>query len=105
MNKNFPSNAGQKIKPIHKKVLIKLDLLEEKSEGGIILTANLKNKIAINRGTVLALGEDVAKISPELQIGDHVMFDEYHSGQTDDPEYILIDVTYIWLIMEKENND
>lgn len=97
MNKNFRSNAGTKIKPLHSKVLIKLDLLEEKTDGGIILTANIQQKYAINHGYVMAMGDTASEYDSSLQVGDHVLFDEYHNENCGEEGYILIDAKHIWL--------
>ena len=79
------------IKPIGNRVLVKRDDAESKSEGGILIPENAKDKQ--KTGKVIAVGdgrtlEDGVRISIPLMKGQRVVFNAYagaeikHQGET-----------------------
>ena len=70
-----------KIKPTEFKVLIKPDKVEEKTEGGLFLTEQTRDKqqFSVDRGEVVAHGEGFFSDlpGPKPKIGDKVLFNRY----------------------------
>lgn len=96
------------ILPVEFKVLIKQDVVEKKSEGGIILTETTveRNQIAQVKGTVIAIGGDAFKewegIIP--QVGDKVLTAQYAGVKADgkdNEEYRLINDNDITAVLEE----
>lgn len=67
------------VKPLGDRVVIKMVESEEKTKGGLILTANAQDKPEI--AEVLAVGpgtlSDGKKVEMELKVGDHVIMGKY----------------------------
>lgn len=67
------------VKPLGDRVVIKMVESEEKTKGGLILTANAQDKPEI--AEVLAVGTgtlaDGKKVEMELKVGDHVIMGKY----------------------------
>ena len=67
------------VKPLGDRVVIKMVESEEKTKGGLILTANAQDKPEI--AEVLAVGPgtlaDGKKVEMELKVGDHVIMGKY----------------------------
>ena len=67
------------VKPLGDRVVIKMIESEEKTKGGLILTANAQDKPEI--AEVLAVGPgtlaDGKKVEMELKVGDHVIMGKY----------------------------
>lgn len=63
-------------RPLNDRVLVKADAEQVKSEGGIIIPDQAKEKSM--QGTVIALGpgrwQDGGFKKPQVKIGDHVIF-------------------------------
>lgn len=74
------------VKPLGKRVLIKIALAEEKTKSGIIIPVTAQEKT--NKGEVIALG-DVS----DVKVGQTVMYDKYAGTefQVDQETYILIE--------------
>ena len=69
-----------KIKPLADRVVIKPSPQEEKTKGGLIVPDTAKEKPVV--GEVVAVGpgkiaDDGTKISPEVKIGDKVLYGKY----------------------------
>jgi chaperonin GroES len=59
------------IRPVLDNVLIKVDVVEEKSAGGLLISS--LEKVVKNTGAVVAVGDSpVIRVSP----GDHVLFEK-----------------------------
>ena len=67
------------VKPLGDRVVIKMVESEEKTKGGLILTANAQDKPEI--AEVLAVGPgtlaDGKMVEMELKVGDHVIMGKY----------------------------
>lgn len=67
------------VKPLGDRVVIKMVESEEKTKGGLILTANAQDKPEI--AEVLAVGPgtlaDGKKVEMELKVGDHFIMGKY----------------------------
>ena len=67
------------VKPLGDRVVIKMIESEEKTKGGLILTANAQDKPEV--AEVLAVGPgtlaDGKKVEMELKVGDHVIMGKY----------------------------
>ena len=67
------------VKPLGDRVVIKMVESEEKTKGGLILTAHAPDKPEI--AEVLAVGPgtlaDGKKVEMELKVGDHVIMGKY----------------------------
>ena len=67
------------VKPLGDRVVIKMVESEEKTKGGLILTANAQDKPEI--AEVLAVGPgtlaDGKKVEMEIKVGDHVIMGKY----------------------------
>jgi chaperonin GroES len=84
-----------KIKPLADRVVIKPEVAEEKTKGGIILPDTAKEKPVI--GTVVAVGPgkkgDDGKIQPmEVKVGDKVLYGKYSGTEVtvDGEEYLMM---------------
>lgn len=82
------------VKPLGDRVVIKMIESEEKTKGGLILTANAQDKPEV--AEVLAVGPgtltDGKKVEMELKVGDHVIMGKY-AGTTvkiDGEEIIIL---------------
>ena len=82
------------VKPLGDRVVIKMIESEEKTKGGLILTANAQDKPEV--AAVLAVGPgtlaDGKKVEMELKVGDHVIMGKY-AGTTvkiDGEEIIIL---------------
>lgn len=98
-----------KLKPAGDRLLVEVDIQEEKTEGGIILAKSVldKDKIHAQTGTVLALGPlCVVELGDHvLDIGDKIEFPRYAGMVTEGPEKdklyrLLFDVDVSALIEE-----
>jgi chaperonin GroES len=84
-----------KIKPLADRVVIKPEVAEEKTKGGIILPDTAKEKPVI--GTVVAVGPgkkgDDGKIQAmEVKVGDKVLYGKYSGTEVtvDREEYLIM---------------
>ena len=94
-----------KIKPLADRVVIKLVEAEEKTQGGIFLTANAQEKpqvaevIAVGPGKV---GDDGVRTPVELKVGDRVIAAKYSGTEVkiDGKEYTIISEKDILAVIE-----
>lgn len=88
------------IKPIGERVVAKAIKAEEKTSGGIILTAS-STKVNPNTVEVVAigLGEKVAK---EIKVGDKIIYTGYGATKVHDgnEEFVIIDFENILGIID-----
>ena len=86
------------VKPLGDRVVIKMIESEEKTKGGLILTANAQDKPEV--AEVLAVGPgtlaDGKKVEMELKVGDHVIMGKY-AGTT-----VKIDVEEIIILSQSD---
>jgi Co-chaperonin GroES (HSP10) len=96
-----------KITPLRDKVVVKrLEEVEEKTPGGIIIPDTAKEKPQI--GEVLAVGkgkilQDGKVIPPEVKVGDKVLFAKYAGTEVkiEGEEYLIMSEDEILGIIEK----
>jgi len=84
--------------PFHDKVVVKRDVMDEKTKGGIFIpeAAMEIEKKKLNRGTVMAVGpgkvlDNGERRKMSVQKGDRVWFDAYagNSLKTGGEEYLV----------------
>jgi chaperonin GroES len=78
------------IKPLHDRVLVKLDRTRpDKTPGGIYLPEKVKDQSPIEIADVVAVGEGVYKdgafIIPTCNVGDKVIFGGFTGANLDNP--------------------
>ncbi len=93
----------QKIRPLHDRVLIERLETEEKTQGGIIIPDNAKEKA--QTGKVLAVGAgrvtpDGQKVAMQVKVGDVVFFGKY-SGTEAGKDHLVVREEDIIGIVEK----
>jgi len=96
-----------KITPLRDKVVVKrLEEVEEKTPGGIIIPDTAKEKpqigevIAVGKGKIL---QDGKVIPPEVKVGDKVLFAKYAGTEVkiEGEEYLIMSEDEILGIIEK----
>ncbi len=93
-----------KLKPLADRVVIKPEVADEKTKGGIILPDTAKEKPVI--GTVIAVGPgkrtDDGKIQPlDVKVGDKVLYGKYSGTEVtiDGEEYLIMRETDLFAIV------
>ena len=78
------------IKPLFDKVVVEPVKAEEKSKGGIILTAAAQEKPATC--TVVAVGPGTSEVKMEVKVGDQVLYGKYAGQeiQIDGVDYLIM---------------
>ena len=76
------------LKPIGDRIVVRREVAEEKTSGGILLPDSAKNKPS--RGTVLAVGPgklkpDGTRAEMQLKVGDKVLFAAWAGDEFDRP--------------------
>jgi chaperonin GroES len=61
-----------KARPLHDRIIVKVDEAETTSEGGILIPDTAKEKKGV--GTVVAVGDGKKDEPMELEVGDRVKF-------------------------------
>jgi chaperonin GroES len=86
-----------KIKPLGKRILIKVKQSEEKTKGGIILPQTAQEKTQM--GIVEAIGDDEAI---KVKVGDEIVYDKYAGSQlkVDETEYLLVSIDDVLAVVE-----
>lgn len=72
-----------KIKPVNNQVLVRLDVVEQKSSGGIVLPTATRDREqgGTMSGTVMAIGPDCFQRQAQaFDVGDRVCFGRYAGG-------------------------
>ena len=84
------------IKPVLHRILIKLDGVEEVTKGGIIIANDLikKERKAVEKGTVVAIGEtafkDYGGDEDTVKVGDRVLIAQYSGKDVDKENNIVV---------------
>jgi chaperonin GroES len=100
-------DAKIKITPLRDKVVVKrLEEIEEKTPGGIIIPDTAKEKpqigevVAVGKGKIL---QDGKVIPPEVKVGDRVLFAKYAGTEVkiEGEEYLIMPEDEILGIIEK----
>jgi chaperonin GroES len=100
-------DAKVKITPLRDKVVVKrLEEVEEKTPGGIIIPDTAKEKpqigevVAVGKGKIL---QDGKIIPPEVKVGDRVLFAKYAGTEVkiEGEEYLIMSEDEILGIIEK----
>lgn len=84
------------LRPIKNRIVVKADPPDEMTKSGIILPDSVKERPA--SGVVAASG------SPEVSIGDKVLFSEWGGNEVDMGEetYVVLDVRDILAVVEDD---
>ncbi|OOF25250.1 co-chaperone GroES [Salinivibrio proteolyticus] len=85
-----------KIRPLHDKLLVERQVVDNKTEGGILLTSQATEKS--NRGRVIAVGEGKRLANGErapmaVKEGDTIIFNDGYGVKTekiDGDEYLIL---------------
>ncbi|MFZ8802921.1 MAG: co-chaperone GroES [Candidatus Calescibacterium sp.] len=100
-------DAKIKITPLRDKVVVKrLEEVEERTPGGIIIPDTAKEKpqigevVAVGKGKIL---QDGKVIPPEVKVGDKVLFAKYAGTEVkiEGEEYLIMSEDEILGIIEK----
>jgi chaperonin GroES len=85
-----------KIKPLGDRVLVKLEIGEEKTAGGIFIPQTAQEKT--QTGSVVEIGDDE---TIKVKAGDKVMYDKYAGTQVkvDGEEHLLLRFTDILAVI------
>ena len=92
------------IRPLNDNVLLKKEIIENKTASGIILSTN-ENKEE-NVGLVIAVGsgklEDGKRVEMSVKVNDRVIFDKYATTTVKfrDEEYLLIPESKILAVID-----
>ncbi|MBE3657248.1 co-chaperone GroES [Vibrio navarrensis] len=94
------------IRPLNDKLIVERQEVENKSEGGIVLTAQSVKKS--NRGKVIAVGagkrlENGERAAMDVKVGEQIIFnDDYgvKSEKIDGTEYLILSESDVLAIVE-----
>ena len=93
------------LRPLADRIVIRRDEEQDKTDGGIFLPDNAREKV--NRGTVVATGEgklndDGTRSAPQVEPGDIVLFSKFGGDdlRIGDQEWLLIRESEILGVME-----
>ena len=88
------------IKPLGDRVVIKKAELEEKTQGGLILTSSAKEQPQIAQ--VVAVGPGTKDEKMELKVGDKVIFSKYGGAEIkyNGEEYTIMHQSEILAVIE-----
>lgn len=94
------------IRPLNDKLIVERQEVENKSEGGIVLTSQSVKKST--RGKVIAVGlgkrlDNGDRASMDLKVGDHVIFNDGYGVKTekiDGKEYLILSESDVLAIVE-----
>ncbi|MGI5898102.1 MAG: co-chaperone GroES [Candidatus Dojkabacteria bacterium] len=94
-----------KIQPLGKKVLVKPDVIEEKTSGGLVLPPSSTEGEKPETGVIVKLGEGTfkgKKVVFDVKVGDRVYFKKYSPDEIeiDSEKYLLLDVDDILAIIK-----
>lgn len=95
------------IRPLNDKLIVERQEIENKSEGGIVLTSQSVKKS--NRGKVIAVGagrrlNNGDRISLDVKVDDIVLFNEGYGVKTekiDGVEYLILSESDVLAIIEE----
>ena len=92
------------IKPLNDNVLVKKEVIENKTASGIILSA--KENTDDNIGVVIAVGDgklvDGKKVPMTVKVNDKVIFDKYAGNEIEyqSEKYLLISESKIYAVID-----
>ncbi|EKO3390833.1 co-chaperone GroES [Vibrio fluvialis] len=94
------------IRPLHDKLIVERLEVENKSEGGIVLTSKSAQKS--NRGKVLAVGkgrllDNGERAALEVKVNDQIIFNDGYGVKTekvDGREYLILSESDVLAIVE-----
>ena len=94
-----------RLQPIGDRVVVEREASEERTAGGLVLPDTAKDKPA--RGTIISVGdgkllEDGTRSTPQVKVGDRVIFSSYagEAFKIDDQELLLMREDDILAILE-----
>jgi chaperonin GroES len=102
------------VRPIHDYVVIKRDEPEEKTKGGLIIPATIRDRKHARFGTVLAVGpggkwavnkdgKSKARIAPDVKPGDRVIMGEYvREFDVEGEKIVVASANEVLAIVEEE---
>ena len=88
-----------RLRPTKNKALIRVEIPDDVSDGGIALPVDRKDdpKDNPNIGIVLALGE--TDRTPECKVGDRVLFTDFYESATGEKGVYVVDQSDIAAVM------
>ncbi|ELV8626840.1 molecular chaperone GroES [Vibrio cidicii] len=94
------------IRPLNDKLIVERQEVENKSEGGIVLTAQSVKKS--NRGKVIAVGagkrlENGERAAMDVKVGEQIIFNDGYgvkSEKIDGTEYLILSESDVLAIVE-----
>ena len=94
-----------KIQPLGKRVLVKPDVVEETTAGGLVLPPSASEDQKPETGVIVKLGQGKEKgkdIVFEVSVGDRVYFKKYSPDEVeiDDEKYLLLGMEDILAIIK-----
>ncbi len=95
-----------KVKPLHSKILVKLDkeVRQETTAGGIYIPENVSIQTSQKTGIVVELGHD-EYLKEHIKIGDKLLMPIYAGliVNIGDEEHLIIDFQEVLAVLEKES--
>jgi chaperonin GroES len=96
-----------KIRPLNDKLIVERQEIENKSEGGIVLTSQSVKKS--NRGKVIAVGSgrrlnNGDSVSLDVHVGDTVIFNDGYGVKAekfDGTEYLILSESDVLAVIEE----
>jgi len=87
------------IMPLGKRILVRPDVIEEKTAGGLVLPPNASDEQRPATGTVVALGQSK---SSNVSIGDRVYFKKYSPEEieTEGVKYLILDTDDVLAVIK-----
>jgi chaperonin GroES len=95
---------GQKVKPLHDRVIVKRQAEEERTKGGLIIPDTAKEKP--QQGKVVAVGSgrrEKGKVLPlDVRAGDTILFAKYSGAEVklDGEDHLILREDYMLGIVE-----
>ena len=104
----FIGDYEMRLKPLGDRIIVRREVADEKTAGGIVLPDTAKNKP--QRGTVLAVGpgrlkKDGTRATMQLKAGDRVLFtswagDEYKDHKAKEGEILVMHESDVMCVIE-----
>lgn len=88
------------LKPLNERVIIQVKEEEEKTASGIVLPSTAKEKPQI--GEVVAVSEATEDYTPQVKVGDHVIFEKYAMSEVkyEGQKYLIVKEKDLTAIVE-----
>ena len=89
-----------RFKPTKNKVLVKADIPDDVSDGGVVLPKDRKDdpKDSPNTGIVVAIGE--SDRDPGFKKGDRIVFTDFFTTPTGKKDFMFVDMDDIVAVVE-----